>query len=271
MVQSDNEQMLAALLDIAEQAGEKIIEIYAHNDYEVETKADNSPVTTADYAANEIIQKALQALTPDIPIISEEAAEVPYETRKHWQRYWLVDPLDGTKEFINRTGEFTVNIALIDAQVPVMGVINLPCLGVSYFAAKAIGAFKKTEDDARYPIESRDCPEDAKTIVLSRRHNPAKLEQILENMGAVECQHAGSSLKMCLVAEGMADFYPRLGPTSEWDTAAGQCIVEQAGGALLAQNLQPLRYNTKASLLNPNFFAVGDTLYNWQSIIDQLS
>lgn len=256
-------ELLDAVNQLAESAGARIMEIYA-TDFDVEEKADQSPLTRADMAAHETILAGLKALTPDWPVLSEESAHIPYEERARWQCYWLVDPLDGTREFVKRNGEFTVNIALINACQPVLGVVYVPVTGITYFAATGRGAFKRSPGQTALPITARACPEDRLTMAGSRSHAGDTLKKFIAGLEVeVELISIGSSLKSCLVAEGKADIYPRFGPTSEWDTAAAQCVVEQAGGYLTDTQLKPLQYNMKESLLNPHFLVFGDASKPW--------
>ena len=251
--------------DIAKQAGLKILEVY-NTAYDIQKKSDETPVTTADLLAHELICERLETLTPDIPVLSEESTKIPYEIRKTWQRYWLVDPLDGTREFIKKNGEFTVNIALIENTKSILGVIYVPVTAHTYYAWQHHEACKIDEHNKHQVIHTRPLPE-TPTVSGSRSHGTDKLKAYLEKLGDIELLSIGSSLKSCLVAEGKIDLYPRLGPTSEWDTAAAHCIVEQAGGKLLQTNMQPLRYNTKDSLLNPEFFAFGDPDQDWSKFL----
>jgi 3'(2'), 5'-bisphosphate nucleotidase len=250
------------IIEIATEAGKRIMEVY-DTDFDVVTKDDSSPLTQADMAAHDTIIAGLSRLTPELPILSEESASIPFAERASWNRYWLVDPLDGTREFIKRNGEFTVNIALIDDHESVLGVIYTPVTGVTYYAARGAGAFKQTPDSEAVAIHARKKSPDSTIVAGSRSHRGDSLEAFLSRIGDYEILSMGSSLKSCLVAEGSADIYPRLGPTSEWDTAAAQCIVEEAGGRLTKTDMQPLRYNTKDSLLNPHFLVVGDPDYDW--------
>ncbi|MGH8431298.1 MAG: 3'(2'),5'-bisphosphate nucleotidase CysQ [Solimonas sp.] len=254
-------ELLDQACAIAQQAGDRILAIYA-TAFTVTRKDDDSPLTQADLAAHHHIAGALQALTPEIPLLSEEAADIPYETRRQWQRYWLVDPLDGTKEFIQRNGEFTVNLALVEDGRPVLGVVHGPVLGRSWIAAAGLGAWR-IDGDRRTAIHTRQAPAKP-ALVVSKSHRDAALDAFLARMPAHEAVSRGSSLKFCLIAEGSADLYPRTGPTSEWDTAAGHCVAEQAGAQVLVlPGLQPLRYNQKDSLLNPGFVVIGDPAYGW--------
>jgi 3'(2'), 5'-bisphosphate nucleotidase len=250
---------------IAREAGEKILKVY-RSDFAVTRKDDETPLTQADLAAHSHIVAALEALQPRLPILSEEAANIPYSTRRHWQRYWLVDPLDGTREFIKRNGEFTVNIALVENHRPVLGVVHAPALAQTYAAAQDAGAFR-LDRDRRTALRTRGIPA-LPTYVVSRSHKDAALDALLARAPQHQAVSRGSSLKFCLVAEGSADFYPRTGPTSEWDTAAGQCVVEQAGGAVWRlPELTPLACNEKELLLNPPFAVVGDPSHDWPTLL----
>jgi len=255
--------LLDPVVELAQLAGGKILAVYNSDDFSIEEKDDKSPLTAADLASHHAIIDGLTALTADIPILSEESASLPYAQRSSWQRYWLVDPLDGTREFIKRNGEFTVNIALIDDGVPVLSVVHVPVSGVTYLACEGQGAFKQEPGGPRQAIRVRKLGEGPVMVVGSRSHRGESLNQFLDKLGEHDMVGMGSSLKLCLVAEGAADVYPRLGPTSEWDTAAAQCIVEQAGGFVTDTRMKPLRYNTRDSLLNPFFLVFGDDSRDW--------
>jgi 3'(2'), 5'-bisphosphate nucleotidase len=240
---------------ISRDAGEAIRKIYG-SEFAVQAKEDNSPLTEADSAAHVIISAALARLTPDIPVLSEEAVE-EFAGPDAQQRYWLVDPLDGTKEFIRRNGEFTVNIALIENGKPVLGVVYAPIPDTAWLAAAGQGAFK-CDANGRHRIEVRRHEKDSSwRVVGSRSHAGDSLGTLLERLGPHELISMGSSLKFCLVAEGAADLYPRLGPTSLWDTAAAQCVVEQAGGAVVQLDGSPLSYADPRTILNPFFIVLG--------------
>ena len=243
-------------------AGEAILAIY-ETDFVVNNKHDNTPVTAADLAANDIIVAGLQQLTPKIPVISEESELAEYSIRSQWQRYWLVDPLDGTKEFVKGSGEFSVNIALIDENKPILGVIYSPVTQTLYFAAKDYGSFQSLPGQAATRIKTRKIS--AKCITVAGSSMGPRFMAFLDCFDKYNVVKLGSSLKSCLVAEGSADIYPRFGPTSEWDTGAAQCIVEEAGGMLVDTSLQPLRYNTRDSVLNPFFIVAGDKQFDWLS------
>jgi 3'(2'), 5'-bisphosphate nucleotidase len=255
-----------ALIDLTRRAGDAILEIY-QTDFSVETKGDESPLTQADLASHRTIVEGLSRLTPQIPIFSEESEPPDFATRQSWQRYWLVDPLDGTKEFINKNGEFTVNIALIENHQPVFGVVGVPVRGIVYTGDAEKGAFKYTAA-GRETLSGRKMGNNGVTIVASRSHGGERLESYLEALeaefGTVERTPVGSSLKLCILAEGEADLYPRLGPTSEWDIAAADAVLRAAGGAVWAVDGSALDYNSKESILNPEFFAVADGSFAWR-------
>lgn len=264
------------VMALCRRAGEAIIEVYTRSEsLNIQTKADDSPVTAADLAAHRILQSGLEALLEGVPVLSEESALPPFAERQRWQRYWIVDPLDGTKEFINRNGEFTVNVALIERGRPVLGVVYVPVSGVTYAGAEALGAFKYADGRGRaIGVRSVASRIDAKLpleVVASRRHGADSVNTLLQKVsgafGPVETKTMGSSLKLCLVAEGAADLYPRLALTSEWDTAAAQAVVEAAGGQVVDIDFNLLRYNTKDDILNPFFYVFGDQSVDWRSIL----
>ncbi len=252
--------------EIARQAGTAILEIYKR-DFDVMEKPDKSPLTEADLAAHHIIVNKLQSLTPEIPVLSEESADIPYDTRSQWQTYWLIDPLDGTREFIKRNGEFTVNIALIHEGRAVLGVVYVPVSQITYYGDSEHGAFKMDANGNSSAIQVISEHQTPLQVAGSRSHAGDSLLQFLNKLGEHEIVSMGSSLKLCLVAEGKADVYPRLGPTSEWDTAAAQAVVEAAGGKVTDTNMNPLIYNTKESFLNPYFFVFGDTSVDWSTYL----
>jgi 3'(2'), 5'-bisphosphate nucleotidase len=252
---------------IAKKAGDEIMKIY-QQDFDVDYKADNSPLTKADIKSNEIIAESLKDLYPEIPILSEENKEIPYEIRRNWEYFWLIDPLDGTKEFVKKNGEFTVNIALIHKNTPVLGVIYAPALEILYYAQKEKGAFKqeKNKKPQRLPIY-KHTNNDTLKVIVSKSHYNQETKYFVDNLKnkykkTIKFIRIGSSLKLCLIAEGKADIYPRLAPTMEWDIAAGQAIVEQAGGEIVEFKTQtPLKYN-KQNLLNPWFVTKGNCMIN---------
>jgi 3'(2'), 5'-bisphosphate nucleotidase len=254
-----------AVVGIARRAGREILEVYG-TDFEASAKADASPLTEADLRAHRLIVAELGKLSPLLPVLSEESAEIAFSIRSAWPRYWLVDPLDGTKEFVSRNGEFTVNIALIDAHRPVLGVVHIPVTDTTYSGIPGVGAWREANDRARSQIGVRRVVRPPLRVLGSRSHGNPELETALAMLGPHELKAAGSSIKLCLVADGSADLYPRLGPTSEWDIAAGQAVVEGAGGQVvrLADGLA-LQYNSGESLLNPQFMAFGDPacFRNW--------
>ena len=253
---SDTDRMLAALEALAARAGEAIMKVYAGR-IVAEYKDDYSPVTEADTAAEAIILDGLKTIAPDIPVIAEEAfsaGHVPDVANGH---FWLVDPLDGTREFIEKNGEFTVNIALIEDHRPVFGVVHAPALGTTYAGRVGGGAILRKGDAAAGPIRVRTLPDGGITVVASRRHgDPEKIAGFLEGRRVAETRNAGSSLKFCLVAAGEADLYPRFGRTMEWDTAAGQAVLEAAGGKVTTLDGEPFRYG-KDGYENPHFIAWG--------------
>lgn len=258
-------ELLQSIEKIAVQAGAAILEVYESDDFGIDHKADDSPLTQADLAAHRVIVEGLSQLTPEIPVLSEESADIPFEERQTWDKYWLVDPLDGTKEFIKRNGEFTVNIALIESGQSILSVVYVPVSEVSYSAAVGVGVFKR-ENGKKHSIGVMKNSRFKPTVVGSRSHMSDEVKTYLARLGQHELVSMGSSLKFCLVAEGKADLYPRLGLTSEWDTAAAQCIVEQAGGQVVTMDGEPLKYNTKDSLLNPHFMVYGDKSREWHNI-----
>lgn len=263
----DLPNLLSNIKDICHAAGEKILEIY-ETDFTVEKKDDDSPLTLADMAAHNTICERLSSLTPGIPILSEESSHIGFDERRHWNQYWLVDPLDGTREFVKRNGEFSVNIALIEDKKSILGVIYIPVTGISYSAALHHGAYKHEQNGSTARISVKKTNADKITIAGSRSHGSKKQSAFIEKLNDPEILAIGSSLKFCLVAEGKADIYPRFGPTSEWDTGAAQAIVEEAGGVVVDMNFNRLEYNSKVSILNPEFLVIADTGFDWQHYIN---
>lgn len=263
--QQNKQELLDSIAQIAKEAGEAILEVYAGK-IEVETKEDDSPITMADKRAHEVIVEGLMKIQPDIPILSEEGAHLSFEIRKNWRTYWLIDPLDGTKEFINRNGEFTVNIALIDSGYPVLGVVGYPVANKIYCAAEGEGAYElDLANESKAPISVRQIISSEKIkVVASKSHMNQQLQEALDKQGNIETVAVGSSLKLCMLAKGEADFYPRIGPTSEWDIAAAQCVLEVAGGQVMTLGGKRLSYNQKDSLKNADFVAVADPKYDWE-------
>jgi len=244
---------------IARNAGAAILGVYAQEDLGVERKADESPLTLADKASNDVICFGLETLDVKYPIISEENKDIPYSDRKDYNRFWLVDPLDGTKEFIKRNGEFTVNIALIEDQSPVVGIVFVPVTNVLYYAVKGQGAFIEENGATRQlSVEEFEMSQPGLGVVCSRSHLNDETKAFIDDLTEPKTVSKGSSLKFLILAEGGAHLYPRIAPTMEWDTAAAQCVLEQAGGVVLEYDSRtPLKYN-KESLLNPHFLAAGD-------------
>lgn len=278
-------ELIEQLVDLSRRAGAAIMAIYNNKDsYNIEQKTDESPLTAADLAAHRLISAELPGLLP-LPIISEEGKIPEFAERHLWENYWLVDPLDGTKEFIAGNGQFTVNIALIQGGRAILGVVHVPATEVTYLGvldardASSIGAFKYVQGGNRKPITVRPLLERFSgkqpfTVLLSHRHNTQATVDLMETIthnwpGAIETTNAGSSLKFCVIAEGLADFYPRLAPTSEWDTAAAQAVLEAAGGQVVCAtpSLPALVYNTSEDLLNPYFYALGDKLFYWKKLL----
>jgi 3'(2'), 5'-bisphosphate nucleotidase len=264
-------RLLEAACDIAREAGRAILDVYGRPDFAVERKSDDSPLTEADRVAHRIITRALAKLDAGLPILSEESAPTDHATRRNWQRYWLVDPLDGTKEFVKRNGEFTVNIALVDEHRAVLGAVHAPVLDRMYSGCIGLGAWRSDAGSTPKPIAVRSKAGSPLRVVGSRSHPSPELASYLKRLPPHEIADMGSSLKICLVAEGAADIYPRLGPTSEWDTAAAQAILESAGGRMIDLAGRPLRYNSKADLLNPHFLAFGDQQRDWLEPIQSTS
>jgi 3'(2'), 5'-bisphosphate nucleotidase len=253
--------------EIARAAGREILDEYAQAQSARTLKEDASPVTAADLRAHRLIAHALAALTPGVPVLSEEAVRPSYAERSRWPRHWLVDPLDGTREFLSRNGEFTVNIALIEAHAPVLGVVHVPVRDTTYGGVPQAGAWRQTGDSPAAALQVAACAADPVRVVGSRSHRGDSLDGFLARLGPHELRAIGSSLKFCLLAEGAADVYPRLTPTSEWDTAAAHAVLVAAGGAVVELDGQALRYNTRAELLNPSFVAYGDRRRDWLALL----
>ena len=249
--------LATSILSIAKNAGIEILKIYDKSDLGITYKDDNSPLTLADKASNDTIEAALKRLTPDIPILSEEGENIDYSDREDWNLFWLIDPLDGTKEFIKRNGEFTVNIALIEKGVPTIGIVYAPKLDILWYGSKLTGAIRIDQNNITKNIHvNKKDGNDSLNVVVSRSHLNPLIKKFVEQFKNINLISIGSSIKMCYVADGTADLYPRLGPTMEWDTAAAHAVIKFAGGDLLDFNSnQPLIYN-KESLLNPKFLAI---------------
>lgn len=262
------DQLLTIALESSKKAGIEVAKHYRQGDYTSEIKEDNSPVTSADIAANDVLTAELSRLTPDIPIISEEVGALPLPERNNWTRYWLLDPIDGTGEFIIGSGDFAVNVALIENGWPAIGVIHAPDHQLTYYGQKGLGAFKESADGCqKIFVEPYDGKRKIK-VAVSRRQKLSLMAQYLNDDFEFDYIALGScSLKNCLIAEGGADCYLRIGPTGEWDTGASQCILEQAGGTILDSEFNALSYNMRESLLNPDFISLGNGNIPWQEII----
>lgn len=262
-----DQALVDGLVGIVENAGRAILEIYA-SDFDVEHKADTSPLTQADLGAHRVIEAGLTELTPGVPVLSEESTLPDFATRATWQDYWLVDPLDGTKEFVSKNGQFTVNIALISNHEPVLGIVGVPVEHSIYVGdVKAGQAWKRDGEGGQKALHGRSVSQEI-VIVASRSHGSDRLEAYLDSVGelfeSAQRQPIGSSLKLCILAEGGADIYPRLGPTSEWDIGAAHAVLLAAGGSLWAADGSEIGYNRKKSFLNPEFIAVADARFDWR-------
>lgn len=270
MPTKDAQQLLEIAKRAAREAGKVVLQIYNSGEFTSYQKDDDSPVTSADYKANDIITGMLQRETPDIPIMSEESDNGALAQRKNWKRYWLIDPIDGTQEFIARSGDFAVNIALIEDNQPIMGVIYWPPGDTLYSALKGHGAYKENPlETKRIKVRELDDPKyGVVMIAISRRQAREKVMSNMSEHRTYQTLPAGScSLKACFIAEGKADVFLRIGITGEWDTGASQCIVGEAGGTILAHDFEPLSYNQRESVSNPDFMVMGDQRVDWQSII----
>ena len=255
--------LLGAVMEIAGRAAARILEIYDRVDPEVTYKRDDSPLTLADLESHRILAAGLRDFSPEIPVLSEEGAGAPFERRRGWRRFWLVDPLDGTKEFIRRNGEFTVNVALVEDGAPVLGVVHAPTLGRTFTGAAGLGAWRRDGDGAARPITASGSAAGTLVVAASRSHPGPHLQVFLDRLPDHRLVSMGSSLKLCLVAEGRADLYPRLGPTMEWDTAAAHAVVAAAGGRVVDFAGASLRYN-KEDLHNPHFLVLGRRAVPWR-------
>ena len=265
---------IAELLEIAKEAaciaGQEVLDIYDKGVFEEHEKEDQSPVTSADYRANDIIMKMLKEQTPDIPVMSEETPQLSLAERIKWTRYWLIDPIDGTQEFIARSGDFAINIALIEHNKPVIGVIYWPAGETLYFASRDHGAYKRCNiETKKINVREFKVPsEDVIMIAISRRQSREKVFERMSQKRIYQTLPAGScSLKSCFIAEGKADVFMRLGVTGEWDTGASQCIINEAGGRIVAATFDELSYNQRDSVENPDFIVLGDQRVNWKGII----
>jgi 3'(2'), 5'-bisphosphate nucleotidase len=268
----DLSHLLPQVIEVARSAGQMILDIYENKQFKAYTKSDKTPVTSADIAAHKLITERLSELTPDIPVLSEEDADISLEQRAQWQRYWLVDPLDGTQEFIAGSGDFATIIALVDNNKPTMGVVYGPVSGVTYYAYSGKGAWKIPDmsESVKIHTHKHEQPGQNIAIAISRRQDINRITSRMSSAWNYDLIPLGSAaLKACLVAEGAVDCYLRLGPTGEWDTAATQCIVEEAGGRILSTQLEPLSYNKRETLENPNFIVLGDADLPWDEILQR--
>ncbi|WP_229359748.1 3'(2'),5'-bisphosphate nucleotidase CysQ [Ferrimonas aestuarii] len=251
----DWQALMAAVGEVVEEAGRRAMGFYANP--QIQYKPDDSPLTQADLVSHAYLVEQLPQLGP-WPVLSEESASIDWHTRRNWKRYWLIDPIDGTKEFIAENGEFTVNVALIEDGYPLFGVVGAPAMGTLYWGGRSLGAWRKQGDEVA-TLRARPKPEQP-VVVCSRSHPSKALADYLDQLGAHRAVAVGSSLKLCRIAEGLADLYPRLGPTSEWDIGAAQGVLEGAGGKVLTLDGERLAYNQKASILNPHFIASGSDI-----------
>lgn len=248
------EELIQEVIMISREAGDAIMEVY-YTDFDIKLKDDLSPVTQADKNANAIIERGLQSLDPVIPILSEEGRHITYKERKEWEMFWLVDPLDGTKDFIKKNSEFTVNIALVEDQTPVFGVVYAPAIDLLFWGTPENGAWKKETHNPAEIMKVADQVDKTVKIATSRSHPSKKMNSFLTQFEMYELHSIGSSLKICFVSDGSMHLYPRLGPTMEWDTAAAHAVLKASGGELIQFGLSsPLQYNKK-ELLNPEFIA----------------
>jgi len=272
-VDFDAASLIDDLVALVERAGDEILRIY-RAPFAVDKKEDDSPLTQADLASHRTLVAGLESLAPSVPIVSEESSPAPFAQRRTWQRHWLVDPLDGTKEFVSRNGEFTVNVALIEGHRPVLGIVGVPALGHVYVGSVAERRAERRAGGATTRLRCRPFDRGKPVVVVaSRSHGGERLERYLEGLAAsvvgIERTSMGSSLKFCVLAEGRADLYPRLGPTSEWDVAAAQAVLEAAGGAVWTLDREPMRYNAKESFLNTDFLAVADPTAPWWTMLPE--
>ena len=251
-----DQEYVKKLIKISKRAGDAIMDIY-ESEFDVNFKSDQSPLTKADILSNKIICQSLEKITPDVPILSEESSDIPYHERSKWNQYWLIDPLDGTKEFIKRNNEFTVNIALIRNNRPVFGVIHAPALDQTFWGSKSFGSFMMNKDGIVNKIYTKTKDADVIRVVSSRSHKSERDLLFLDAIGKFENSAVGSSLKLCYLANGSADIYPRYGRTSEWDIAAGDAILSFAGGIILGADRKIIQYNIRESLINDSFIACG--------------
>ena len=262
------EKLLSIALESAKKAGQEVARYYKNGNFTAEIKEDNSPVTSADIAANDVLMDELKRLTPDIPIISEEVGALALVQRSKWSRYWLLDPIDGTGEFIAGSGDFAVNVALVENGWPTIGVIHAPDHQLTYYAQNNLGAFKENDAGSRQIHVAKYDGQRRIKVAISRRQDINLMGQYLNSKYDFDHVALGScSLKNCLIAEGGADCYLRVGPTGEWDTGASHCIIEQAGGSIIDSEFKPLTYNQRETLMQPDFVSLGNKEIPWQDII----
>ena len=248
------DELIYSIIELAKKAGTAIMDVYV-SDFDIQIKDDKSPLTEADMRANAIINEGLKKVTPDVPVLSEEGREIPFDERSIWESYWLVDPLDGTKDFIKKNGEFTVNIALVEDNAPVFGVVYAPAIDLLFWGSVENGAWKKEAHNPAQAMRVADKIDETVQIASSRSHPSDKMDSFLKQFNNFELHPIGSSLKICLVSDGSMHLYPRLGPTMEWDTAAAHAVLKSSGGEMLQFGTDsPLQYNKK-ELLNPKFIA----------------
>jgi 3'(2'), 5'-bisphosphate nucleotidase len=266
---ADRRQLIDGVLDIARRAGAEILDVYRTRDRTHAAKADSSPLTLADLRSHRLIVRALAELTPGLPVLSEEGAMIGFAERASWRRHWLVDPLDGTKEFLSGNGEFTVNIALIGQHEPQLGVVYIPVLDTLYWGGPGLGAWRRQGVAEPVPIQVHRHAAAPVRVVGSRSHRGDSLDGFLARLGPHLFIPVGSSVKFCMVAEGTADVYPRLGPTSEWDTAAAHAVVTGAGGFVVTAAGEPMTYNGKADLRNPDFVVYADPDRDWLALLSR--
>jgi len=269
---AEREALASQVLPVLQRAGEAILSHYsAVESVVIHIKEDRTPLTTADLASHEIIGQALKQLTPDIPVLSEEADIPELEQRRDWPAVWLVDPLDGTREFIDANDQFCISVALVENGSATIGLIHSPVLGLSYCGIPNKGCWR-IDQQQRREISCRSMPKNPILISGNRRFTPDMLaceDYLKGHFGEVKRLVQGSAMKFCMVAEGKADIYPCFGPTGEWDTAAGQAIVEAAGGSMMSLNYQPFRYNQRPTMLNGGFFTLADTQFNWRPVLER--
>lgn len=268
---AQRQQWLQGAMQIAREAGALVLELYREQRFETFAKTDESPVTSADFAANRLIVDALQQLAPDIPVLSEEGSHLSFTERKQWPRYWLIDPIDGTQEFIAGSGDFAVVIALVEAHQPIVGVIYAPVQHCLWAAQRDAGAwrFDQAGQQSLHVRQFEQPLHEPVVVAISRRQAQQKvLAHLNPSRGYQQIARGSCSLKACMVAEGSADCFMRIGPTGEWDTAAAEVIVGEAGGRIVSDQFKPLTYNQEANLGNPNFMVLGDQKVPWQLVFN---